>query len=167
MSGAARLDGAVFDARWMGAVVRYDGLVTPCQSTLPPVDAGQYEITVYGDNESAGCGRPGAEILLWTFAGDQILFATTSIPWPDNGTTDVDVDFATSAPRGEAREVTEFSGEVYRTDGERVEPGSRVEAYVGDTLCGVASIRDAGSFVGYILSVVGPDSVPGCDSGAQ
>jgi hypothetical protein len=167
VSGQARLDGAAFDARWLGAVVRDDGLVTPCQTTLPPVDAGQYEITVYGDNESAGCGRSGSEILLWTFAGDQIVFATTAIPWPGDGTADVDVDFVTSVPRGTAREVTEFSGAVYRADGERVAPGARVEAYVGDTLCGVASSRDSGSFVGYILSVVGPDSVPGCHAGAR
>ncbi|HEX4982300.1 MAG TPA: hypothetical protein VFV63_11400, partial [Ilumatobacteraceae bacterium] len=32
---------------------------------------------------------------------------------------------------------------------------------------GVASIRDSGSFVGYILGVVGPDSRPGCDAGAR
>ncbi len=165
VSGSARLDGDAFDARWIGAVVLDDQLVTPCQYTLPPVDGGQFEITVYGERESAGCGRPGAGILLWTFVDDEKLFTTEAIPWPDDGTADVTVDFATSEPAGAAPATTDFSGEVYRSDGERAPTGSLVEAYVDDTLCGVASIRGSGSFIGYILSVVGPDSVPGCRSG--
>ena len=45
---------------------------------------------------------------------------------------------------------------------ERVPPGSRVEAYVGKTLCGVASVRWSDF---YILTVAGPDSLPGCIAG--
>ena len=33
----------------------------------------------------------------------------------------------------------------------------------GDVRCGVASTRRTGNYSGYILSVVGPDSVAGCD----
>src|SRR6266545_588159 len=127
ITGNARLDGAPFDAQWIGAVVRENGLVTPCQAELPPIEAGRYEITVFSADESLGCGRPGSEVLLWTFLRDQQFFVTAPIPWPESDTTVVDVDVA---------------------------------------LCGVASVRGTGSFDGYILSVVGPDSVPGCRAGA-
>jgi len=52
-----------------------------------------------------------------------------------------------------------------RTGGEL--PGStRIEARVGDTRCGVGSVRRTGEFTGHILAVVGPDSVPECALGA-
>lgn len=38
----------------------------------------------------------------------------------------------------------------------------RVEARIGDTLCGVASIRNSDSFNGYVLAIVGPGSIPEC-----
>ena len=63
--------------------------------------------------------------------------------------------------------TTDYSGEIYRRDGRRVAPGTRVEARVGGTLCGVASTRRTGSFAGYVLSVVGEAAVPGCRSGAR
>jgi hypothetical protein len=44
--------------------------------------------------------------------------------------------------------------------------GARIEAFIGPTRCGVASIR-TGVFDGYILHVVGPDAIPGCRVGAQ
>ena len=43
---------------------------------------------------------------------------------------------------------------------------ARVEALVGDTRCAVSAIRENGDFVGFTLSVVGPDSIPGCEAGA-
>ncbi len=164
--GQARLDGAVFDARWIGAAVRDGGLVTPCQAALPPIDAGRFEVTVFGNSESAGCGRAGAEILLWTFADERIIFATTAIPWPATGAADADVEFTVAEPLGAAPFTTGFSGEVYSADGERVAIGSRIEANVGNTICGIASIRSSGSFTGYSMYVVGPDSIEGCHSGA-
>jgi pimeloyl-ACP methyl ester carboxylesterase len=162
LSGGAHLDGVALDARWVGAVVRRNGLVTPCNFGLPPIQAGRYEITVFGENESAGCGQPGAEILLWTFANDRQFFSTGAIPWSATGKATFDVDFSSSRPFGTSRRVTEFSSEVYRADDQRL-PSARVEAFVGDTLCGVASARSGT----YILSVVGPDSVAGCRAGAR
>lgn len=166
VSGRARLDGADLTAEWMGARVRSAGMVTPCQQSLPPIEEGEYEISVFGESDSAGCGEAGAEILLWTHTGEQMLYATSAIPWPGTGAATVDVDFSTSEPLGAALPTTDFSGEVYLSDGERVPIGSLVEAYVDDTLCGVASIRSSDGFTGYILSVVGPDSNAGCRAGA-
>jgi hypothetical protein len=160
--GHATLDGAPLDARWMGAVVLNDGLVTACNTTLPAVADGQFEVGVYASAESEGCGRPGAEVLLWTYAGEQKLYATTAVAWPDDGTARVDVDFSTRQPLGAAPTTTEFGGEVYDRDGRRVPPGSRVEAYIGEELCGVATVRWSDF---YTLTVAGPDSLPGCVDG--
>jgi hypothetical protein len=72
------------------------------------------------------------------------------------------IDFSTREPLGAAPTTTEFGGEVYDRDGRRVPGGSRVEAYIGEELCGVASVRWSDV---YILTVAGPDSLPGCVAG--
>ena len=165
--GRASLDGRPLDARWIGAVVRHDGLVTPCNVTLPPSEGGHYEIDVYTDGGAAGCGRPGTEVVLWTYAAEAKLYAITALPWPGAGEDEVafDVEFATADPDGAAVAITELSGEVYDDDSaRRHEPGTRVEAHVGSTLCGVASIRASGF---YILGLAGPDTVAGCSAGGR
>jgi pimeloyl-ACP methyl ester carboxylesterase len=164
IDGRATLDGEPLDARWMGAVVRRDGLVTPCNVTLPPSENGQYEIGVYTDEGSTGCGRPGSDVLLWTYSGEQKLYATAALPWPDGDAASFAVEFETADSQGVAPAITEFSGEVYDDLARRRDAGGRVEAYISSTLCGVASVRDS-EF--YILSVVGPDAVPGCAAGGE
>jgi pimeloyl-ACP methyl ester carboxylesterase len=167
VSGSLTLDGAPFDSRFLGAVVRRDGLITPCQYALPPVDHGRYEITVLADAEASGCGAPGAEIFLWTFAANQQLYSREPVAWPGNGgVVTFDASFSLSAPHGGAPPTTGLNGEVFNRAGEHVPPGTRVEAYAGDVRCGVASTRRTGSYSGYILDVVGPDLVSGCDRDA-
>jgi pimeloyl-ACP methyl ester carboxylesterase len=166
VSGNLTLDGVPFDANYLGAIVRKDGLIAACQHTLPPVEDGRYEITVVADAEVSGCGAPGSEILLWVYAQEQ-LFSSEWVPWPEDGrTVSFDGDFSTSAPEGAAPARTQFNGELYDRNGDRLPAGTRIEAYIGDTLCGVTSVRRSGSFGGFIMSVVGPDSVPGCERGA-
>ena len=45
--GRATLDGASFDAQYLGAAVKRNGLVTPCQRTLPRVRDGRFAISVH------------------------------------------------------------------------------------------------------------------------
>jgi pimeloyl-ACP methyl ester carboxylesterase len=164
--GTLTLDGEPFSARFLGAVVRTNGLVSPCQFTIPTIEDGAYEIKVYADTEIAGCGREGSEIVLWTFTDEQ-FFTTNAAPWPGNGeTVTFDGTFSTSAPDGGSPKMTQFSGEAFASDGEYLPGGTRVEAYVGDVLCGVGALRRTGSFTGFILDVVGPDDVAGCDKDA-
>lgn len=164
--GHAQLDGLPLDARFIGAVVRDHRLMTPCQLDLPPVVNGQFELTVMSSEDSAGCGRAGAEIIPWIYVGDLTIFATAAIPWPTNGSSDASFDFNDNDPLGAATPAVGFFGEVYLSDGSHAAAGSRVEAYIGDTVCGVGSIRNNGSFSGYLLSVVGPDAIPECLAGA-
>jgi pimeloyl-ACP methyl ester carboxylesterase len=163
LRGSLSLDGAPLDARFLGAVVQRNGLVTPCQYTLSSVRGGRYEITVLADPEARGCGAKDAEVVLWTFAQDEKLFGSEALPWPGNGrTANFDAGFSASAPNGAALPTAEFGGEVYDRRGRHLPPGTRVEAYVGETRCGVSSVRRTGSFTGYTLAVVGPDSIPAC-----
>jgi len=168
LSGAATLDGRPFDAQYMGVVViRPDGLVTACQLTLPTIANGRYEIGVLADAEGAGCGAPGARVVPWTFAKNEIIHSMNAVPWPGNGQrATANLTFASAAPDGAKPPLTQFSGDIYNATGDALSGGTKVEAFVGDTLCGVASTRYTGSFTGYILSVVGPTSVAGCAKGA-
>ena len=125
---------------------------------------GRYEISVLAEGTGDGCGASGGEVLLWTYANGRKLYSTAALPWPREGrSANFDVQFATVAPNGDAPSVTELSGAVLDPGGNPVPVGSRVEAYVDTTLCGVASVRQAGdTFTGYVMSVVGPESVSGC-----
>src|SRR5437667_3543269 len=85
--GRASLDGAPFDAQYLGAVVKRRGLVTPCQHTLPQVRGGRFAITVLARTEALGCGAAGSEIFLWTFVQDQIVYSDQSVRGPGTGQT--------------------------------------------------------------------------------
>ena len=165
--GEAVLDGAPFDSRFVGAVVLRAGLVTPCQYTLPAVTKGRYSLTVLADAESAGCGARGAQIALWSFAHNEILFSTNLVAWPRHGhTAHFVARFSTSTPAGAAPTTAEFTGGAFNADGRQLPAGTRIEAYVGRTRCGVASLRFTDPSTEYVLAVVGPDSRAGCTRGA-
>jgi hypothetical protein len=167
LHGKLTLDGAPFDARWLGAVVRRkDGLITPCQLALSSVRGGRYDITVMADAEASGCGVPGAEIALWTVADDRILFSRDAWRWPHDGESRFDASFSTATPDGTVAPRTQFAGEVFTPDGRQLPGGTRVDAYIGTTHCGVTSVRRTGSYSGFSLDVVGSDSVPGCTHGS-
>lgn len=166
LHGKLTLDGAPFDARWLGAVVRRNGLITPCQLALPLVHNGRYRITVMADAEASGCGAPGAEIALWTFAANRILYSRTWWRWPRARRLRVDASLAAATPNGAVPLRTQFGGEVFTPDGHQLPGGTRIDAYVGGTRCGVTSVRRTGSYSGFSLDVVGPDSVAGCARGA-
>jgi hypothetical protein len=164
IAGKAALDGMPVDSRFVGAVVLDNGLVTPCQTTLPPVADGRYSVPVFTDDASAGCGKRGAEVALWIFANDEIIHSTNTMPWPEDEETlpKFDPTFSAAKPLGATPEVAQFQGGAFTADGSAMRVGTVVEAFIGDVRCGVASVRSSANFRGYILSVVGPDSVDGC-----
>jgi hypothetical protein len=168
LRGNATLDGQPFDAQFLGAVViGSDRLVTACQLTLPTIDQGRYQIPVLTEAGGAGCGAPGATVVLWTFVNDRITYSQEAVPWPVDGqAVTTTLRFSSAAPDGAAPPTTQLSGQVFGPDGSTMPSGTRVEAYVGATRCGIASTRSSGSFNGYILSVVGPTSITECADGA-
>jgi hypothetical protein len=165
--GRANLDGAPFDAPYLGAAVKRHGLVTPCQQTLPRVRDGRFAITVRARTEASGCGAVGSEVFLWTFVQDQIVYSSQSVRWPGNGkTTRFNPGFSISAPAGGVGPIVGFAGEIFDARNRRLPPGAHVEAYIGTTRCAVATTRRIDDFVGFSIDVVGPDSIPGCGMGA-
>ena len=165
--GRASLDGAPFDAQYLGAVVKRRGLVTPCQSALPRVRDGRFAITVRARAEALGCGAAGSEIFLWTFVQDQIVYSDQSVRWPGTGkTARFNPRFSINAPTGGVGPIVEFAGEMFDARHRRLPPGAHVEARIGETLCAVATTRRIDNFTGFSLDVVGPDSIPGCAIGA-
>jgi hypothetical protein len=163
LTGAVTLDGAPLAARFLGATVVRDGLQASCQAEIPAVTDGRYRLPVVTDAEVRGCGGPGAVILLWAFT-DRYYFSTSSLPWPSDGkAVTFDVAFSSEQPDGVREAVTELKGKVLRADGSPAPGGAVIEAYIGDTRCGLGSVRYSG-FVGYNLSIAGP-SKAGCDAG--
>jgi hypothetical protein len=165
-SVAATLDGATFDAQYVGAVVQRNGLVTPCQQTLPSVRRGRFVVTVYARSVAKGCGAQGGEIFLWTFVHDRIVFSTQSVAWPGRGeTVRFDPSFGIAAPDGGVGPLAGFAGEIFDRRGRRLPPGADVTAYIGTTRCAVATTRRIETFVGFSMDVVGPDAITGCELG--
>ncbi len=168
LHGRLTLDGAPFDAEFLGVRVIRDGLATACQYTIPAVTQGRYEVEVVPDEEVRGCGAPGAAVLLWVFARDGFLFSEGTAPWPENGaTTTFDTSFSSTAPAGASFPVTEFKGHLFDREGTPLPSGTVIEAYVDKVRCGVASLRYGDAVERfYTLIVAGPQSVSGCRDGA-
>jgi hypothetical protein len=164
LRGLATLDGAPLAARFLGATVVRDGLQASCQAVIPAVTDGRYQLPVMTDEEVRGCGGPGGEIMLWAFS-DRYYFSTTSLPWPGAGKAAAfDAAFSSEQPDGVRAAVTELKGKVLQVDGSLATGGAVIEAYIGDTRCGIGSVRYSG-FEGYNLSIAGP-SKAGCEEGA-
>lgn len=169
LRGALTLDGAPLDAEFLGVRAVRNGLPAACQYTIPAVIQGRYEVEVVSDAEVSGCGAPGAELLLWVFAGDAIIFSEQTVPWPGSGATaPFDASFSSDAREGASKPATEFKGHLFDRDGSMLPGGTVIEAFVGDVRCGVISLRYGDGFEGYYtLVVAGPESVPGCTEGAR
>src|SRR4029079_583363 len=75
LRGKLTLDGAPLNAQFLGArVTTPDGLAGACQTQIPSVTNGAYEIAVAAEEEVHGCGTAGANVVLWTFVNDQTGF---------------------------------------------------------------------------------------------
>lgn len=166
--GQLTRDGQLFDAEFLGVRVVREGRATACQATIPAVEGGAYEIEVLRDADARGCGAPGAELLLWVFADGRFLFATETARWPEEfAPMQFSADFSTVDPAGASMPVTEIKGRLYDAAGAQLPDGAVVEAYIGDTICGVTSLRDSAATEGYYtLIVAGPESVAACAEGA-
>jgi len=165
LHGVLSLDGQPLEADFLGARVVRDGLTAACQAVIPAVTGGRYEIPVLADADHRGCGAPGAQIVLWTYTADRYFYTAETLPWPAGGGTAVfDATFSSSAPEGATLPATEIKGRLFDSAGQSLPDGAVIEAFVGDTRCGVTQLRDAAATEGYYtLIVAGPASVPGCD----
>jgi hypothetical protein len=166
LHGSLTLDGAPLEAKFLGVRVVRDGLAAACQITIPAVTQGRYEIRVAADAEVRGCGAPGAEVLLWTYANEGFLFSTQTMPWPWSLAAAFDASFSSADREGAGKPVTEFKGHLFDRDGSALPGGTVIEAFAGDVRCAVTSLRYGDDSEGYYtLVVAGPEAVAGCAQG--
>ena len=167
LRGRLTLDGAPLVAQFLGVRVIRDGLAAACQITIPAVTQGRYEIQVAADGEVRGCGAPGAELMLWTYAKEGFIFSSQTMQWLGSVTATFDASFSSGAREGASKPVTEFKGHLFDRDGSGLPGGTVIEAFVGDIRCAFTSLRygdDLDHF--YTLEVAGPESISGCVEGA-
>ena len=170
--GKLTLDGELLDGYLLDVVVRKDGLSRSCAfPAYLPVSDGRYEVAAAGDGEARGCGAPGATVFLTAYANDQFLVSQETADWPAEGEElNLDASFSSTDPTGVGRPSTALWGSVFGPGGDPPPPGTVIQAYVGDTLCGVTSLphvvmgfTDPST---YRMFVVGPASVAACEEGA-
>jgi hypothetical protein len=171
LEGSVTLDGLPLEAEYLGVNVRRGGLVVFCQDEIVAPVFGRYAVGVYGEDELAGCGAEGAELILWTYAGEQQVFSQETLRWPGpGGRVEFDATFSSQDPEGARGRATEIQGRVTLADGTPARAGAIIEARVGDELGGVTSVRDFSTpdeeHIGYGMAIVGPESAPGCVQGA-
>ena len=78
-----------------------------------------------------------------------------------------DAAFDTARPEGASLPVTEAYGTVVDANGDAAPLGTPVEAYVGETLCGMSSIRRYGDEDGFLIIISGTALIPWCTEGAE
>jgi len=147
-----------------------DGLRRYCSMSRVGARAdGRYEVTAASDGEARGCGQPGAQLYVDAFVPSRgrSYWSQHLIDWPKDG-TELTFDATLTEP-GAYRPNTLFRGEVIDASGESFPVGTVIEAYIGDTLCGVTSLSPTVMALGdpqtYYLAVVGPESKSGCAGG--
>ncbi len=127
-------------------------------------DSTRFEWTVAGDAEIKGCGRADRPLSLLAWIDGRAVLSDDQLPWPGSSLGD---GMATSfSPRSATRHVVVLFGAVVNSSYWSLPAGTIVQAYVGDTLCGVTSIAPTGEFAQrYLLLVSGPDIIPSCLAG--
>ncbi|MEX0786824.1 MAG: hypothetical protein WD939_09320 [Dehalococcoidia bacterium] len=171
ISGTMTLDGQPIDGFLSGVSVRKDGLARLCNFISLPIKDGAYSVTVASDSEVPGCGQEGAQLLVSVFTGDQGHSPPELVDWPAGETElSLDIDYS-STVTGAGRPATVFYGDALDGNGEHLPAGTMIEAYIGDTLCGISSpppvLMNAAGPDTYHLFVVTPASVPACAEGGD
>jgi hypothetical protein len=169
VSGRMTLDGDPLVFAFVWAEVIDGGIRRLCAFDGPsPSPDGRYERVVVSEREAAGCGAAGRRIRLAAATGDTVYFSDENVAWPEGGrgAVTLDVDF-TAADAGRAEDnVTPVFGSVLDASGKRLAPGARIEAYIGDTLCGAGALPPSVlAFQNpdiYDVLVASPEAIPGC-----
>jgi hypothetical protein len=169
VSGRLTLNGSPLMFAFVWAEVVDGGLRRLCafDGASPSAD-GQYARVVVSEREVAGCGAAGRRIRIAAATGDKVYFSPESVEWPAaGGAVELDVDFTDGDAGRAADNVTPIFGSVLDAAGKRLPSGTRVEAYIGDTLCGVgalpASVLVFQNPDVFDLLVASPEAVSGCE----
>jgi pimeloyl-ACP methyl ester carboxylesterase len=164
LSGSITLDGAPFDG-FIWFDIERDGLPAICNFAGEPASGGRYERTLAADTEVRGCGAPGAMVRLRAFADGTLYGSDELFAWPvAPGPATFDYTL-----RPYDSQLPLVYGGVTDASGRPAPPGTQIEAYVGDTLCGVTSTPHVSTAFtptsSYLIVLAGSESVDGCAAG--
>ena len=171
VSGTATLDGAPIDTGLITASVRSAiGLGRRCALEFGFLHSGEFELPLAADEEMRGCGQPGAKLFLVYDPNGRSLVSRELIDWPaTGGHLSFNATFSSADPMGVGHPSTTFVGEALHGSGEHLEPGAVIEAFIGDTRCGVSSLPHLFTTTTdssrYDLAVVSPELIPACQTG--
>ncbi len=171
VSGSATLDGEPIKSGLISATVRNEeGLGRRCALAFALIRSGQFELSVAAEEEMHGCGGPGAKVLLVHDPFGDAVFAQHIVAWPSSGRQlTADPVFLSSDTQGPSLPATFVTGEALDANGEYLEPGTVIEAFIGDVLCGTGSLlhiwTTATDPTGYDIAVVNPELKPACRGG--
>ena len=167
----ATLDGAPLEQGFINATVRSpDGLSRRCALDLGVAVNGRFELPVASSDELPGCGQPGARMFLVHEASGNAEVSQELFDWPAEGNElTVHATFSSADPGGVSKQGTLITGTPLDGAGEHLPPGTLVEAFIGETLCGVSSLpfiwMTTGDSTYLWLTVVGPEAIPACREG--
>jgi hypothetical protein len=169
VSGTATVDGVPLEGGtfWFG--VLNDGLWAACSFEGVRPAHGRYERVVVAESEVPGCGEPGAPMAALTVK-DGVVLADETV-WPDVNSANFNVEFVSGSGQPSSAAFTRVYGAVLDVDGALVPPGTSIDAYIGEALCGRTSIPPADMQFGapdeFSLFVAGPGTRAGCDAGGE
>ena len=166
LRGAITVDGIPANGRFFWIEVEKGGLRSLCSFAADVVRGGEYERTVASATEAAGCGGEGSMLYGVIWENNDRRFSAP-IAWPEGGgNVAVDLTFTTSNEPTAAGHRTPVYGTALDAEGNHLTPGTRIEAYIGETLCGVGSltpvVMDFSGPDSYDVLVAGPEAVAGC-----
>ncbi len=164
VTGTITIDSKPADAPYFWIEVRHNGLRQVCSFDGDP-PAGRYARTIAAGTEIRGCGAPGDTVALAVFSDGKMLTARP-VPWPVSGhqlTLNADLS---STDLTAAQPSTPVFGKALDTARTQLAPGTIVQAYIGDTLCGESAIPPVvmqfANPESYAVLVSGPDAISGC-----
>jgi len=172
LSGRIAIDGTPSDdGRFLWFEANNSGMRVLCSFPGDVVRGGEYERTVASAEEAAGCGETGSAIYGVIWEQDALRFSAPIVWQPGGGSMVTDLAFSTTAAVIIPADDTPVYGTVLDAHGEHLGPGTRIEAYIGETLCGVGSLTPVVmEFSGpdsFDVLVAGPESVAGCERNAK
>lgn len=142
--GAITVDGAPVEDGFLWAVVESDGALHNCSYGFPSLRRGGYELAVAADSELGGCiGAASRTFLVYLSDGRYLISEQQLPPAGAERAIAFDATFssANSAGGTGASSFEQYLGgtligELRLQDGRPAPPGTVVEAFVGDVLCG-------------------------------
>lgn len=152
VAGTVTLNGQpIGDGAYVYPIITKDNMERAyCMFLDARTSDGRYESVVASETEVPACGAPATEVYLGVYDPDSDQYYTSdrTIAWPADG-NELRFD-AVVTTDGVGREGGLFYGVVGDANGKDVPPRTLIEAYSGDTLCGVSTVSEV------VMAYAGP-----------